>query len=149
VTITYRDAIGLIAEVKKPIWSSLNTSKILPNMHISQSTYVPTVRQSPPKLNNMKRGEVIVIDEEEEPKSKQAKKSSSDPRTWTIDEVAAWIEQQQQFAQYASNFRTNFIDGSVLVTLTDQDLKDIEIPALGHRKQILHNISELAVKPAK
>jgi class 3 adenylate cyclase/tetratricopeptide (TPR) repeat protein len=46
-------------------------------------------------------------------------------------------------SEYAERFAENGIDISVLPDLTDQDLKDIGV-LLGHRRKMLHAISELA-----
>jgi class 3 adenylate cyclase/tetratricopeptide (TPR) repeat protein len=45
--------------------------------------------------------------------------------------------------EYADRFFANAIDVSVLGELTDQDLKDLEIP-LGHRRKILREIANLS-----
>jgi len=46
-------------------------------------------------------------------------------------------------SEYADRFVANAVDLSVLQDLTEQDLKDLEIP-LGHRRKILRAISDLA-----
>ena len=47
-------------------------------------------------------------------------------------------------AQYAEMFRANDIDIEVLGRLTNDDLKDIGVMSLGHRKKLLEAIAELA-----
>ena len=45
--------------------------------------------------------------------------------------------------QYAEIFRANDIDGELLGRLTNDDLKDIGVAALGHRKKLLEAIAAL------
>jgi class 3 adenylate cyclase len=47
-------------------------------------------------------------------------------------------------AQYAEMFRANDIDIELLGQLTNDDLKDIGVVSLGHRKKMLEAIAELA-----
>ena len=47
-------------------------------------------------------------------------------------------------AQYADLFRANDIDGEMVGRLTNDDLKDIGVASLGHRKKMLEAIAELA-----
>jgi class 3 adenylate cyclase len=47
-------------------------------------------------------------------------------------------------AQYAEMFRANDIDIELLGQLTNDDLKDIGVVSLGHRKKLLEAIAELA-----
>ena len=51
-------------------------------------------------------------------------------------------------AQYAEMFRANDIDRELLSRLTNDDLKDIGIASLGHRKKLLEAIAELGSAPA-
>jgi class 3 adenylate cyclase/predicted ATPase len=50
-------------------------------------------------------------------------------------------------AQYAEIFRANEIDGELLGQLTNDDLKDIGVAALGHRKKLLKAIAALTAVP--
>ena len=50
-------------------------------------------------------------------------------------------------AQYAEIFRANDIDGELLGQLTNDDLKDIGVAALGHRKKLLKAIAALTAVP--
>jgi hypothetical protein len=47
-------------------------------------------------------------------------------------------------AQYAEMFRANDIDIELLGQLTNDDLKDIGVVSLGHRKKLLEAIADLA-----
>jgi hypothetical protein len=58
-----------------------------------------------------------------------------------MQEIADWLE-KLGMSEYAQSFTEHKIDISVLGHLTDQDLKDIDIP-LGHRRKILAAIGEL------
>ena len=46
-------------------------------------------------------------------------------------------------SEYAQHFADNDIDFSILGDLTDQDLKDIGVASLGHRRKILCAIAVL------
>ena len=46
-------------------------------------------------------------------------------------------------AQYVADFERNDIDLSLLSKLTDQDLRDLGVHSLGHRKKLLEAIAEL------
>jgi class 3 adenylate cyclase/predicted ATPase len=50
-------------------------------------------------------------------------------------------------AQYAEIFRANDIDGELLGRLTNDDLKDIGVAPLGHRKKLLKAIAALTAAP--
>jgi class 3 adenylate cyclase len=52
------------------------------------------------------------------------------------------------FAQYAEMFRANDINIELLGRLTNDDLKDIGVVSLGHRKKLLEAIAELGSAPA-
>jgi class 3 adenylate cyclase/tetratricopeptide (TPR) repeat protein len=58
-------------------------------------------------------------------------------------DVSAWL-QRLGLGQYEAAFRDNEIDGEVLPTLTAEDLKELGIAALGHRRRLLTAIAELA-----
>jgi class 3 adenylate cyclase len=51
------------------------------------------------------------------------------------------------FAQYAEMFRANDIDIELLGRLTSDDLKDIGVVSLGHRKKLLEAIAALVAAP--
>jgi class 3 adenylate cyclase/predicted ATPase len=50
-------------------------------------------------------------------------------------------------SQYAEIFRANDIDGELLGRLTNDDLKDIGVASLGHRKKLLEAIAALTAAP--
>jgi predicted ATPase/class 3 adenylate cyclase len=58
-------------------------------------------------------------------------------------EIRRWLA-EQGFAKYAATFVSNAIGLDVLSELTDADLKDIGITALGDRKRLLKAIASLA-----
>ena len=60
--------------------------------------------------------------------------------------VGDWL-QGLGLAQYADLFRANDIDGDLLAGLTGDDLKDIGVASLGHRKKLLEAIAALAAAP--
>jgi class 3 adenylate cyclase/pimeloyl-ACP methyl ester carboxylesterase len=58
-------------------------------------------------------------------------------------DVRAWLE-DHGLGQYAEGFASNDVDAEVLRTLTADDLKELGVASLGHRKKLLAAIAELA-----
>ena len=56
--------------------------------------------------------------------------------------IAAWLE-SLGFGQYAQAFESNAIDAETLPKLTPEDLKEVGVAALAHRKKILEAIAAL------
>ena len=56
--------------------------------------------------------------------------------------IASWLE-SLGLGQYASAFDSNEIDAEMLPKLTAEDLKEIGVAALAHRKKILEAIAAL------
>ena len=59
-----------------------------------------------------------------------------------MQRVTNWLE-KLGMSEYAQRFADNDIDFSILGDLTDQDLKDLGVASLGHRRKILRAIAEL------
>jgi len=59
-----------------------------------------------------------------------------------VIDVARWLA-EQGLGQYAEVFAANAVEGEVLCSLTEADLKELGISALGHRKKLLHSIAAL------
>jgi hypothetical protein len=59
-----------------------------------------------------------------------------------MQQIADWLE-KLGLGQYAQRFAENDINFSILSDLTDQDLKEIGVSSLGHRRQLLRAIAEL------
>jgi class 3 adenylate cyclase/predicted ATPase len=59
-----------------------------------------------------------------------------------MQQVADWL-QKLGLGQYAQRFAENDIILSILPDLTDQDLKELGVASLGHRRQLLRAIVEL------
>jgi class 3 adenylate cyclase/predicted ATPase len=59
-----------------------------------------------------------------------------------LQQVTDWLA-KLGMSEYALRFAENDIDFSVLGDLTDQDLKDLGVSSLGHRRKILRAIAEL------
>lgn len=57
-------------------------------------------------------------------------------------DVATWLR-NLGLAQYETAFRENAVDGDVLLNLTSEDLKEIGIEAVGHRRKVLDAIHAL------
>ena len=70
-----------------------------------------------------------------------------------MQQIADWLE-KLGLGQYAQRFAENDINFLILSDLTDQDLKEIGVSSLGHRRHLLRAIAELdgvekgAPKPA-
>src|SRR5215813_14081704 len=61
--------------------------------------------------------------------------------------IAAWLR-GLGLERYEAAFRDNEIDWTVLPKLTADDLKDIGVTAVGHRRKLLEAIAQLAATPA-
>ena len=70
-----------------------------------------------------------------------------------MQQIADWLA-KLGLGQYAQRFAENDITVAILSDLTDQDLKELGVSSLGHRRQLLRAIAELpsrqkvAAKPA-
>ena len=64
-------------------------------------------------------------------------------------DVAAWLK-NLGLGQYEAAFRDNAIDGDLLPSLTTEDLKDLGVTIVGHRRKLLDAIAALGEesKPA-
>jgi class 3 adenylate cyclase len=58
-----------------------------------------------------------------------------------MQQIADWLE-QLGLGQYAGCFAENDITVAILPDLTDQDLKELGVASLGHRRQLLRAIGE-------
>ena len=57
-------------------------------------------------------------------------------------DVADWLR-TLGFERYEAAFRENDVDAELLLGLTDNDLKDIGVNSLGHRRRLLEAIAAL------
>ena len=57
-------------------------------------------------------------------------------------DIAAWL-QSLGMQQYEEAFRDNAIDAAVLPELTSEDLKDLGVNLVGHRRRLLAAIAAL------
>jgi len=64
-----------------------------------------------------------------------------------VREVAEWLS-GLGLGDYAAHFAENDIDFSILPDLSDQDLKDLGVASLGHRRKLLRAISGLKDAPS-
>jgi class 3 adenylate cyclase/predicted ATPase len=62
--------------------------------------------------------------------------------TWAVIDIDDWLE-RLGLEQYAPAFRANAIDGSVLPKLTADDLKELGVTLVGHRRKLLDAITIL------
>jgi class 3 adenylate cyclase len=58
-----------------------------------------------------------------------------------MQEISNWLR-KLGLGQYAQRFVENDINFAILLDLTDQDLKELGVHALGHRRQLLRAIAE-------
>jgi hypothetical protein len=58
-----------------------------------------------------------------------------------MQQIADWL-QELGLGQYAQRFAENDISFALLPHLTDQDLKELGVASLGHRRQLLLAIAE-------
>ena len=63
-------------------------------------------------------------------------------------DVGSWLR-SLGLGQYEAAFRDNEIDGAVLPKLTVDDLKDLGVAAVGHRRKIMSAIEELNRRPLR
>src|SRR6478672_2929157 len=59
-----------------------------------------------------------------------------------MQQIADWLE-NLGLGQYAQRFAENDINFSILSDLKDQDLKELGVSSLGHRRQLLRAVAEL------
>ena len=59
-----------------------------------------------------------------------------------MQQIADWLG-KLGLGQYAQHFADNDIDFSILADLTDQDLKELGVSSLGHRRLLLRAIAQL------
>ena len=59
-----------------------------------------------------------------------------------MHQIADWLE-KLGLGQYAQRFAENDIDFDILRDLTDQDLKNIGVMSVGHRRKLLRAIADL------
>src|SRR5262245_31993471 len=60
-----------------------------------------------------------------------------------MQQIADWLE-KLGLGQYAQRFAENDISFGILPRLTDQDLKELGVASLGHRRQLLSAIADLS-----
>ena len=60
-----------------------------------------------------------------------------------VSDIAGWLK-EIGLGQYDVQFREHDIDDDVLLTLTSEDLKEIGVATVGHRRKLLNAIAELA-----
>src|ERR1700686_2150622 len=62
-------------------------------------------------------------------------------------DLAEWLR-DLGLEQYAPAFREHDIDQEVLYRLTAEDLRELGVASIGHRRRLLNAIAALAEKPA-
>ena len=62
---------------------------------------------------------------------------------WSSTEVAAYIQSKEGIGNYAELFQKHKIDGSIAHRMTDNDLKEMGVAAIGDRHRILGALESL------
>ena len=75
------------------------------------------------------------------PKRNNAPKAATH-RSSATRQLSEWLE-TLGLGQYAQHFAENDITFSILSDLTDQDLKELGVASLGHRRELLRAIAEI------
>src|SRR5687768_12470244 len=76
----------------------------------------------------------------------QRSSPASPPWKWDMD-IEQWLR-GLRLQQYVTAFRENNVDAEVLLCLTAEDLKDIGVSSVGHRRKLLEAIAALQARPA-
>ena len=63
-------------------------------------------------------------------------------------EIGGWLK-SLGLEQYEAAFRENFVDETVLPSLTAEDLKDLGVGFVGHRRKLLDAIALLRAAPTR
>ena len=74
--------------------------------------------------------------------AKKRLKEQSSISSWSVVDVCEWLS-EKGFGQYSENFTKNEIEGEHLKDLTKEDLMELGVDKLGHRKTILSLIEKL------
>lgn len=69
-------------------------------------------------------------------------KQCEEVQSWTGTDIAAWLK-TAGLEQYSENFAKNEITGPVLKSLTEEDLKEMGVEAIGHRKKLIELMFQL------
>jgi SAM domain (Sterile alpha motif) len=59
-------------------------------------------------------------------------------------DIAAWLT-ELDLECYAQAFLDNDVDSAVLLTLSAEDLRELGVSSLGHRRKLLEAIAQLRV----
>jgi len=77
----------------------------------------------------------------------KTKKKSLSLSEWNIDDVADWL-QEFGLKEHISVFTANAVDGEMLLTLTDDDLKnELKVEKLLHRRKITSFVQKSVRSP--
>jgi len=65
--------------------------------------------------------------------------------SWKTEDVLKWIE-EIGYKEYSDLFKKNDIDGIELLKLSENDLKEMGIESIGHRRKIFEKISTFTLE---
>jgi len=95
--------------------------------------------QGPLKIVQLEELGTDTKDQSQEKSSSTINKSSYhsiDMKFWGIEEVTYWLK-ENGFNDYSETFRKNMINGEILLTLPEEDFKDLGITNKFHLKNLL------------
>jgi class 3 adenylate cyclase/predicted ATPase len=91
----------------------------------------------------LKRTCASAKDQLQSPSEQDEYKVRGPDQSSTMQQIADWL-QNIGLGQYAQRFAENDITFAILPHLTDQDLKELGVTSLGHRRQLLLAIAEIS-----
>ncbi|KAL6052936.1 Caskin-2, variant 2 [Balamuthia mandrillaris] len=66
---------------------------------------------------------------------------------WTTDDVLQWISYHEDLSEYGKLLKKHKVDGKALTEITIQELTDIGVKKLGHKKKLLKLVRERQQDP--
>ncbi|MCP3678352.1 MAG: hypothetical protein GY721_12415, partial [Deltaproteobacteria bacterium] len=125
-----------------PFGATDETDTLVPNSDLSMEAVLAAVHGLEGRAsvggkgdNRQKRGESAL---------ENVPGLSSDFTTWSVREVARWMENDVNLPEYSPSFIKNQLTGVDLIGLTNNMLRDdLGIKLLGHRQHILRAIETL------
>ncbi|KAI9693756.1 MAG: hypothetical protein M1822_003027 [Bathelium mastoideum] len=123
--------------------SSQHSSELTYNFALQLSPLVP--KQPPPRLDTaFSQSTVVPAQAAYNPPSAAPELDfSGDVQSWTSHQVAAWMADRGIDSSIIERFELNDINGSILLDLQFEDLKELDIQSFGKRHQLWNEIEIL------
>lgn len=125
----------------RPILASVDGKKLITLVSYEAMMTIPELAAQRLPVKKSLKLEVSNLMAGGEPE-KEHKSRSEKPDAWTDEDVEHWLITQELDSVVAC-FRANFINGSALLSLKEQDLQEIGVVALGTRKRLMKLITGL------